>query len=351
MSFSRTIENRINESRRGTAYRNYLEVRNAVFAMLDADEAASSAPSPYWKEELQGMEYLFDASPLVVETLRHHCYHLTGQREFDYRRHHVLKAGPLKRRLEILKSQDRRGLFIPEPSALGGFGFEIDGALINSDTLKFYEGLVAMENAGILADFKNGGEGKIVLEIGGGWGGFAYQFKKIFPNVHYVIVDFPATLLFSGTYLKTVFGGAKIFLSGSNSSLAGKIDPVEYDFLFLPHYSWKTLSFRRPDILINMESFQEMTTSQVGEYLEKAREWGIPHVYSFNKDRAPYNPELTSVYTVLESQYRVREVFVRSLEYRAAAIKKAKKMIKLLMGQKTPEEFLTDRYRHLIGAR
>ncbi|MEK7076600.1 MAG: putative sugar O-methyltransferase, partial [Patescibacteria group bacterium] len=228
MSFSHTIENRIDESRRGVAYRNYLEVRNAVFAMLNADEAAASAPSRYWKEELRGMEYLFDASPLIVETLRHHCYHLTGQREFDYRRHHAFKAGPLERRLEILKSQDRRGLFIPESSALGGFGFEIDGALVNSDTLKFYEGLIAMEDGGILENFKNGGEGKTVLEIGGGWGGFAYQFKKIFPNAHYVIVDFPAALLFSGTYLKTVFDDAKIFLSGGGFSFAEKIDPRQY---------------------------------------------------------------------------------------------------------------------------
>ncbi|MEK7077067.1 MAG: hypothetical protein AAB967_02445, partial [Patescibacteria group bacterium] len=113
--------------------------------------------------------------------------------------------------------------------------------------------------------------------------------------------------------------------------------------------SWSHLSFHRPDLLINMESFQEMTTGQVEKYVRKAKEWGIPHVYSFNKDRAPYNPELTSVRTILEGHYHVREVFVRSREYRAAAIKKAKKMIKLLLRQKTTEEFLTDRYRHLIG--
>ena len=51
---------------------------------------------------------------------------------------------------------------------------------------------------------------KLVWEIGAGWGGFAYQFKTLFPDVTYVIVDLPELFLFSATYLMTLFPEAKV---------------------------------------------------------------------------------------------------------------------------------------------
>ena len=48
------------------------------------------------------------------------------------------------------------------------------------------------------------------LEIGAGWGGFAYQFKTLFPKTTYVVVDFPELFLFSASYLVTVFPEAKV---------------------------------------------------------------------------------------------------------------------------------------------
>src|SRR5690606_25036470 len=121
-----------------------------------------------------------------------------------------------ERRLEALVSlAGGRDLLVPEAEALGGFGYSIGGQLYNVDTLKYFEVLVGMRRAGLLdpfaraaspdgldaggrsagtttssGDAATGAARRLVWEIGGGWGGFAYQFKTLFPDVTYVIVDF-----------------------------------------------------------------------------------------------------------------------------------------------------------------
>ena len=104
----------------------------------------------------------------------------------------------------MLHEMGGRDLFVPESPSLGGFGFEIDGNLVNIDTLKYYEALLAMKKGGLLKRLEGNGR-KIVIEIGGGWGGFVYVLKKLFPDIIYVIVDLPQTLLFSSVYLMSLF--------------------------------------------------------------------------------------------------------------------------------------------------
>src|SRR3989338_2336289 len=89
---------RVEEARKSQAYQNYLQVRDAVFKMMShAPNGGEALPSAYWREELSGMEYMLDASPLIIEKLRHHCYHLTGVREYDYRPHHAFRSPVLER--------------------------------------------------------------------------------------------------------------------------------------------------------------------------------------------------------------------------------------------------------------
>src|SRR3954453_5102755 len=84
------LQRRIDELRSSPAYENYELARDTVLRMKeDAAREASEigAPSGYWQEELAGFEYMLDASPLIVEKLRHHCYHVTGIKVYDYRSH------------------------------------------------------------------------------------------------------------------------------------------------------------------------------------------------------------------------------------------------------------------------
>ena len=209
---SDNIDLKVSELRKRSHFVSYLAVRKAVLKMLEDEGARSGlAFSEYWKQEVAGFEYLFDATPLITEKLRHHCYHITGLKEYEYRPHHAHKAEAFVRKRERLKAHDARGLFVPENPELGGFGHVLDGQLVNIDTLKFYESLIAMDKAGLLP-VQSAGSRPVVVEIGAGWGGFAYQFKTLFPDTTYVIIDLPQVILFSGLYLKEMFPNAKIYI-------------------------------------------------------------------------------------------------------------------------------------------
>jgi putative sugar O-methyltransferase len=279
------------------------------------------APSDYWRAELAGFDYLLDASPLIVEKLREHCYHLTGLRSYEYRSHHAHVKKRFEGKLNALRALDRHGLFVPESREMGGFGHEIDGSLVNVDTLKFYESLTAMDQAGLL-DRPRRDTRMIVLEIGAGWGGFAYQFKTLFPKVCYVLVDLPQTLLVSSVYLKTVFPNAKCLMYGEPSFDSAWNALRTYDIVFLPHYALPHLSIQGIELGVNMVSFQEMTVAQVVGYLDWLIRMRCPAIYSLNRDRSKHNAQMSSVSTLLQRYFEIQELRPLPVPYTTLSLPK-----------------------------
>ena len=155
---------RLEESRANPAFRNYEKVRSAVLAMLAASASPSgeARPSEYWEEELAGFEYMLDASPLIVEKLRHHTYHMTGLKVYDYRTTRRMRRRVLAEARRIIEAGGRE-LLVPESPKLGGFGFEIDGELFNVDTLKFFEVLIALDRGAVLKSSASNTERRLVL--------------------------------------------------------------------------------------------------------------------------------------------------------------------------------------------
>src|SRR3990172_7595695 len=145
-----TLYDIIENARESDAFRNYLQVRDRVLAMLVQAQKENEFPSHYWEEELAGFDYMLDASPLIIKKLREHCYHLTGLRAYDYRGHHSHKREAFAGKLQALRQQDQDNVLVPESPLLGGFGHLIDGDLINIDTLKFYESIIALSKSGLL---------------------------------------------------------------------------------------------------------------------------------------------------------------------------------------------------------
>jgi hypothetical protein len=312
------LEARLDALRDSHAYRAYLRARDRVLAMLDrAPDGGADLhrPSAYWLEELANFDYLFDASPLVIEQLRHHSFHLTGLRVYEYRSNRDKPKAQLEQKLRALIEIGGIDLLVPESPALGGFGFEIDGALYNIDTLKFFEVLIGLERAALLAPFRAADERRVVWEIGAGWGGFARAFKTLFPATTYVVTDLPQTLLFSATYLMACFPDARAVFDGEG--LGGGLPPdwEEADFVFVPNTRLGAVRPRRLDLTINMVSFQEMTTAQVQSYAAHAFELGCPYLYSLNRDRSPYNPDLTNVREILGECFWLHEVEILPVSY------------------------------------
>lgn len=315
-SIQSSLRSRIQRARDTGAFETYLEVRRRVLDMLEEDRASSGQISKYWEEELSGFEYIFDASPLIIGDLRGHCWHITGIRAYEYRRHHSIRKGPFASKLASLKAVDHSNLFVPESPILGGFGHDLDGELVNLDTLKFYECLIGLDSQGFLDAFRNQGHGRsVVAEIGPGWGGFPYQFKTLFPNTTYVLIDLPSTLLLSMIYLKTAFPDASTFVYGDHplSELPDRLR--SFDFVFIPYYKLDQLELPGIKLMLNMVSFQEMTTEQVEGYVKRAYDWRSPHIYSLNRDRSKYNTQLSSVSAILTKHYETNEVDVLPVPY------------------------------------
>jgi glycosyltransferase involved in cell wall biosynthesis len=317
----------------------YRRARAEVVRQLQAERGDALAPSDYWREELDNIDYLVEASPLIVRKLRHHAFHITGIRPYDYRSKGDGRREHFEARLGALKSLGGDQLLVPEHPGLGGFGYEIGGRRFNVDTLKFFEVLIGMDRGGVLSAVR-GQERPIVCEVGSGWGGFAYQFKTLFPQTTYVLVDFAELFLFSATYLGALFPEARILFADPAAAVLPD-GAAQADFIFVPHTAAPLVSSLPLDLLVNMVSFQEMTDAQVRGYAAMGAQANCPLLYSFNRTRSPYNTELVSVAEALSEHYRLTEVPVLGTDY-TSAMKKPPKATRMVERSELS-------YRHHVG--
>ncbi len=324
-------------SRDSPAFHAYERARDAVLEITRQRRASDA--SAYWTEELENIDYLIDASPLIVRKLRHHAFHITGIRPYDYRTKGDSRRDLFAARLRALRDIGGDELLVPESPALGGFGYEIDGRLVNVDTLKFYEVLIGMSRGGVL-DAIRGIDRPTVCEIGPGWAGFAYQFKTLFPRTRYVIVDFPEVFLYSATYLGTVFPESRVAFCGTTETPTFA-EAGDADIVFVPNTLSHLVTQQRLDLTVNMVSFQEMTDTQVRHYAAMVADAGCPWLYSLNRERSPYNTELVRVSEALAERYRLTEVSVLGTDY-TTAMKKPPKA-------GATAERSDFNYRHLVG--
>jgi hypothetical protein len=331
------------------AYAAYARTRDEVLRLVGARDAGdAAAPSRYWAEELGNIDYMLDATPLIVRKLRHHAFHITGIRPYDYREFADRQAWFERRLHALVGLAGGTDLLVPEAASLGGFGYTIGGGLYNVDTLKFFEVLVGMRRAGVLDPFQTGSARRLVLEIGAGWGGFAYQFKTLFPRTTYVVVDFAELFLYSATYLSTLFPGATMTFWRERGTFDEWQDA---DVVFVPHDRMHALRELRdaggvPDLLVNLVSFQEMTSGQIEAYAELAASIGCRSLYSLNRDRSRYNEQLDSVSARLSTHYDLREIRLLGSPYTKAIKKDSAISVEEASRSGRFEE---ERYRHLAG--
>ena len=60
-----------------------------------------SSVSDYWAEEVDGFSYMLEAPPSIINRLRHHCYHITGELPYQYRSHHTYNSYKYKSKLHL----------------------------------------------------------------------------------------------------------------------------------------------------------------------------------------------------------------------------------------------------------
>jgi hypothetical protein len=82
-----------------------------------------------------------------------------------------------------------------------------------------------------------------ICEIGSGYGSLAYMFLKLMPNVHYILIDIPQTLIVAYRFLNRL----------------GIADRCKF---LVPD----EIRNVKPDLWINIDSFQELTYHIIDDY-------------------------------------------------------------------------------------
>lgn len=191
------------------AFEHYIHVRDRVRRQLETMPSNGDV-TPSERRVLGALAPLWDAGPETIAVLRQHGAAVSGIRAADY-------AEDVARSVKFRFERDmrrllRRGagaLWVDEPPALGGFGFTTHGRRFNEDTLRSYRVISLLEDAALLGEFRGPAPRRTVWEIGGGWGGFAYHFKSICPNVTYLVTGRPELFLLSAVYLMTLFPASR----------------------------------------------------------------------------------------------------------------------------------------------
>lgn len=108
-------------------------------------------------------------------------------------------------------------------------------------------------------------ENPTVLELGGGYGGYAYFLHKLGKNIKYINLDLPEVLSISTFYLMTSFPDSKFILFGEQD-----YDSVsDYDFMMLPNFEISRLATRTVDFIFNSYSLGEMSAETIKTYVSQ----------------------------------------------------------------------------------
>ena len=226
-------------------------------------------PNYIW-EPIEVMSYCFDPSYEVVNTWRLHTYLFPGNALTPYvcSYHNAVPKKMIKRYYQKVAGLPDEYIVRP-PKIMAECGWEINGGLVNDDTLMYQKHITNLFFEGVFEKLKNIEHPKI-LEIGSGYGGLAYSIKKLLPHARYYMVDLAESLIFSSIYTDIALPGTvipeKAIYMGDNPDI---LDPNDNHFSFIPNLFASDIVGKSDfDLIINTGSFGEMKKEQVKEYVD-----------------------------------------------------------------------------------
>jgi hypothetical protein len=275
----RQTERQAQEELVARAWACYETAREWVRGWRD-DYAAAVQPSDEEHRRAQALAHVWDASRDTIASWRHACEPLGGARASDYGgTRETALFRQLKREVFHRRKELGTDLFVNEPRGLGGFGYTEQGLLYNEDTARHFGVLIALQDAAILQAFREPGPRRVVWEIGGGWGGFAYQFTRVCPGATYVISGSPEQLLVSAVYLAGVVPEARCHLYGAAAGVnAG--DAWDADFVFVPGHLIASVRPPRLDLTLDLMALRTMTGSRAAAHVQRSFDLGARYVFA-----------------------------------------------------------------------
>ncbi len=281
------------------------QIKNSVCRMLE--ERSPGDTSNMWSFTCGQLQYVLGLEEQYYSQIRIHTYHLDNDSYVRYKAdtpYRQADEGLWRRLASMLPKSYVEG----EPRCAGEYGHEIDGMLINKNTIRNYAVIKTLHQKGIISTLLST-EAPVILEIGAGYGGLAYHLSRIVRKAKYVIVDLPETLLLAASYLTITCPERPLYLyDPKDIQTASTSDFSGYDFVLLPNYALRYLNNLRFDLAINVGSFQEMNVEQLDAYLDflKPRLKGI--LYSQNQNSHVRNTSPINVSRALGKRFVREEV-------------------------------------------
>lgn len=113
-------------------------------------------------------------------------------------------------------------------------------------------------------------EPKTILELGGGYGRNTYVLKKLFPKTKIIMVDIVPAIVLAQWYMTNVFADKNVLgVSDFKSYTEIKNKYEKADMVFLLPHQIELLPKKSIDMIININSFQEMTLEQIKSYFKQ----------------------------------------------------------------------------------
>jgi len=263
-----------------SAYEHYLRVREWAGRVSAEGRRAAPLLTPAEQQMVAALAPLWDASPDMIANLRRWSGPITGVHHTDYDDPPRALALGLKYAVGSVRRHAGEDLFVEESPLLGGFGVEWHRRRYNEDTVRFFKALVGLQDGGVLADCRHQDTRRLVWEIGGGWGGFAFQFKTVCPNVTYLMTGMPELLLASAVYLMTAFPAARCRFYDPSSNAGLWDDWEQVDFVFATDHAVAGLLTPPIHVTLDIMAFQSMSDRRVAMHVQRAFELGSRYFFS-----------------------------------------------------------------------
>ena len=279
----------------------------------DICQSTSQTNDLIWNDASKIFQYVMNLSAEDFELIRLHTSLITGDFIFSYwGMYPPIDPDSFARSIGYTAITED----IPENYHIGEplypkntipLGVNYNNKVINKNIARYQSCISNLYYMGVLAKLKEKKDKCSIIEIGGGYGGLAHHISQILNQKStYIIVDIPIMLMFSGSYLMLNNPEKKVYIYNKETFTKKFIekDIFNYDYVLLPPYSINILeSLDDVDLMINMQSFQEMSSLQVEEYVKVGSKILSGYLYCNNIDRHPNNESKNLDVTSIISKY------------------------------------------------
>jgi putative sugar O-methyltransferase len=171
-------------------------------------------------------------------------------------------------------------LFMPDYG--NSYGYYIDNVFIRTGAEYFQYYATRISSL-----IRNEIDRKVVVELGGGYGGLGYFLTKQIPDLTYVDFDLPENMALTAYYLMNSFPEKRVLLYGEGELNAKNLE--EYDIVIMPNFELPKFPSNRANLAFNSYSLAEMSTETIQTYIPELKRASKEHIYHVNHNEISHS--------------------------------------------------------------